>query len=151
MSDQSSIMDDLHARLKMHGTPRAKRHERRRADLPRAPTFGSLDLGDLSLDAYATATRNLLKDLRPGGEGEVEEPTYRRARRSHQQSNLTDELFFMAAQGMSTPRNDEIDLGSEPGEEETDDKLEHGMLGLSVEEEGNNKADARPDTYETEV
>jgi hypothetical protein len=158
MSDQSSIMDDLHARLKMHGTPRAKRHERRRADLPRAPTFGSLDLGDLSLDAYATATRNLLKDLRPGGEGEVEEPTYRRARRSHQQSNLTDELFFMAAQGMSTPRNDEIGLDSErvgePADaergEETDDELEHGMLGLSVatnaRETNSSEVDAvRPD------
>jgi hypothetical protein len=148
MSDQSSIMDDLHARLKMHGTPRAKRHERRRAELPRAPTFGSLDLGDLSLDAYATATRNLLKDLRQANdEGEEEVPTYRRAsRRSQQPNTLTDELFFMAAQGMSTPRNDEVDLGSE--EEERTNELEHGMLGLSVATdagEANSEADdARP-------
>lgn len=158
MSDQSSIMDDLHARLKMHGTPRAKRHERRRAELPRAPTFGSLDLGDLSLDAYATATRNLLKDLRQANDEEGEEaevPTRRRAgRRSHQPSTLTDELFFMAAQGMSTPRNDEVDLGSEreeADEEMADDKLEHGMLGLSVATDAGGEAnsnvanDAHPD------
>lgn len=160
LSDQSSIMDDLHARLRMHGTPRAKRHERRRAELPRAPTFGSLDLGDLSLDAYATATRNLLKDLRQTNdedEEETEVPTYRRAgRRSHQPSALTDELFFMAAQGMDSPQNDDAEFegqvmeqteGNEAGEEtHQDDKL-MGMLGLSVAPDSNDLGgadDSRP-------
>ncbi|KAJ9107724.1 hypothetical protein QFC21_001184 [Naganishia friedmannii] len=120
-SDQSSIMDDLHARLRMHGTPRAKRHERRRADLPRAPTFGSLDLGDMSLDAYATATRNLLKDLRLDGGGvedTTEVPTYRRAgRRSNPPTALTDELFLMAAQGMETPTRENTQVEEEMDEE----------------------------------
>jgi hypothetical protein len=153
MSDQSSIMDDLHARLRMHGTPRAKRHDRRRAELPRAPTFGSLDLGDLSLDAYATATRNLLKDLRlnnDDGEEEVAVPAYRRSGRRSQQpaSALTDELFFMAAQGMGSPtpkaalpphehHEDVEGFELEEGDETAQaDEIHHeGMLGLSVDAE----------------
>ena len=146
MSDQSSIMDDLHARLRMHGTPRAKRHERRRGELPRAPTFGSLDLGDLSLDAYATATRNLLKDLRLDNEegDEVAVPVYRRSTRRSQQtaSVLTDDLFFMAAQGMDTRTpeeahvNDREDDAEESGLEGNararDEDHHEGSLGLSV-------------------
>lgn len=143
---ESSIMDDLHARLRMHGTPRAKRHERRRAELPRAPTFGSLDLGDLSLDAYATATRNLLKDLRldnEDGEDEIAVPVYRRSARRSQQpaSALTDELFFMASQGMDdTPEDveldDHVDEEIEGDKTAREDEIQdEGMLGLSVAEE----------------
>lgn len=166
LSDQSSIMDDLHARLRMHGTPRAKRHERRRAELPRAPTFGSLDLGDLSLDAYATATRNLLKDLRldnEEGEDEVAVPVYRRSTRRSQQraSVLTDELFFMAAQGMDAPtpeeaRSDERAEDAEGSELEGDetarDEDHHeGMLGLSVEAEQGGDTSGADESAQTAV
>ncbi|KAJ9115891.1 hypothetical protein QFC22_005034 [Naganishia vaughanmartiniae] len=142
-SDQSSIMDDLHARLRMHGTPRAKRHERRRADLPRAPTFGSLDLGDMSLDAYATATRNLLKDLRLDG-GDVEDtteiPTYRRAgRRSNPPQALTDELFLMAAQGMETPTRETPQV-----EEEMDEEIEQPERMRATQESKKHIASGTP-------
>jgi hypothetical protein len=140
-------MDDLHARLRMHGTPRAKRHERRRADLPRAPTFGSLDLGDMSLDAYATATRNLLKDLRLDG-GDIEEsteiPTYRRAgRRSNPPTALTDELFLMAAQGMDTPLGESLKV--EKDIHEVDGKTELPREDQESEKDGVGRATSQPD------
>jgi hypothetical protein len=80
LADSLGAIDDLHARLRSQGTPRAKRSDRRRArDMPSTPSLGSFDgatfaiedfdSGDATGLSLADMAAKMLNDL------EIESPT----------------------------------------------------------------------------